>query len=172
VNGGWLRLMNGCGRPLKLIVRGQPLKRAAIYLVAALAIAGLYYWAIPQAFGFVTVRILTPGFVHGAKSLGGLPVLKLSYYAIDIVVTLLVSLPFAFLIARIFPTKWLGVALLAGACASVPALVGIPVIWRYNINHLRYATDLAIGTILLLVTLPVVTYLAHGSTSNNRCSGP
>ena len=150
----------------------NPLKRAAIYLVAALAIAGLYYWAITQAFGFVTVRILTPGFVHAAKSLGGLPVLKLSYYAIDIVVTLLVSLPFAFPIARIFPTKWLGVALFTGACASVPDLVGMPVIWRYNFDHLRYVTDLAIGTIRLFVTLPVLTFLAHRLTSNNRWRGP
>jgi hypothetical protein len=167
VMGGWLRAAGA-----DFTVRGQPLKRAAFYLVAAVTIAGLYYWAILQALGFVTVRILTPDFVHGAKSLGGLPFLKLSYYAIDVVLTLLVSFPFALLIARIFPTKWLGVALFAGVCTSVPDLVAIPVIWRYNIDHLRYATDIAISTLRLLVTLPVLTYLAHRLTSKNRWRGP
>jgi hypothetical protein len=143
-------------------------KRIALLVVIAGALiwlyANIYQWII----GHVSLLVLSAANVSAAVKFGGLGLLKLMGFAIDLFVTLLVSVPFAYAIARLYRIAWLPVAIIVGGYLAAQDLLGIPTVWVHVQDHRQYLLNLAIGTARLLIVLPALTYLAWRLTSNNR----
>ena len=148
------------------------MKRIALLTVVAGALIWLYAEIYLWVLGHVSLLVLTGSNVHAAMDTGGVVLLRAMYFAIDLFVTLLVSIPFAYVIARLYGKAWLLVAVLVGGYLAAQDLFGIPVVWGLIQDHQRYLIDLTIVTARLLVVLPVLTYVAWRLTSNKRWRGP
>ena len=148
------------------------MKRIALLTVLAVALVWLYAEIYGWILVHVSALILTPASIHGAMNSGGVVLLRLMYFAIDLFATLLVSVPFAYVIARLYGNAWLVVAILVGGYLAAQDLLGIPVVWGHIEDHQRYLLNLIVGTARLLLVLPALTYVAWRLTSNNRWRGP
>jgi len=134
----------------------------------SIGLAWLYAWLHMHVIGWTSVRVLTPHVVHAAMNHGGPTLLRIVMYAIDLSVTLVVSLPFAVIIALICKNGWLEVALVTCGYLALSELSGIPMVWGHIADHGRYLTNLVAGTVTLVAVLPMLTFLARRLTPNYR----
>jgi hypothetical protein len=148
------------------------MRRRAIVSAAAVAAALLYPWLHRWLFGVITVYLLPPGLLHTARHLGGLAGLLFVHAAVSFLLTAVLFLPVAVLIALAFRRRWIVVAATAAAWLVAPDLIAIPDIWRQVFDRVAYMRSLILGVIVLLGALLASTYAASRLTSNNRWRGP
>jgi hypothetical protein len=150
------------------------LRRPIVLTAAAAVLLVLYMFALAFMVGFLVNRPATPVWWRNAfgTRLGELAWLS-SFHAAGV---LLVSLPFAFVIARVY--RRLGVAL---ACVITLVTWGTTaasfIADALKSDTLRSATFGARGILIansieILVSLPVLVWLMQRLPSNNRWKGP
>jgi hypothetical protein len=133
----------------------------------AVALIWLYGYLLVLAFGYAAALPIpawwrnTFGRGHAAFWMWSIP--------FDLLVTAVVSAPFALLIARYYRRTWLLVALLAAAILAASDLKGLLKAWAL-VNG-SYVGFLLISIFRTLAVLPVLTWLARRLPSDYRWGG-
>jgi hypothetical protein len=135
---------------------GRKLALIAGVIVAAL----LYRYALVEAFGYLPIYFLRPGLLHGARHLGGLTLLHATFVGLDVLIIGLVSLPFAILIARLYPERWLPVSVSVACLPAFESLLGIHTVWNEIAgSHLSWTwVNQFLSIFWIFTILPVLAY--------------
>ena len=133
------------------------MKRKLALAAIVIFLAGVHLYALLFAFGYLPVFILRPGLLRAARDFGGLYFLRATIVLTDIVVHFLVAVPFAFLLAAIFPKRWLPLAVVISCVPLLDHMVGF---WGVGNEVPMSAWNwvyASLNALLLLGTLPAVT---------------
>jgi hypothetical protein len=144
------------------------MRRTVMYVAIIGGAAWLYDYVLGQAFVYLPIPILTPTFLHTTRQIGGHVLLRAVYFGLDIVISFIVAIPFAILIAKLYGRRWLPAAVAIGFWPVFEEWAGFPKVWSSISDHNGLVTGLAVDTLRMLLMLPLLTYFARRMASNNR----
>jgi len=149
------------------------MRRGAIVSLIAIACMALYPWVYRDLFGLGAVYLLSPRLLHMALDLGGHAVLVSLHFAVSLLLTLVLLIPIAILIAFVFRRWWWAAATLFGIWLVAPDVVAFPEVWgRHVEDHAIVVRVWALGLADVFAVALGLTYLTHRLISNSRWSRP
>ena len=148
------------------------MRRGAILVVPTIVVVVLYPWLYRYLFGLATVLLLTPQLLHATRDLGGYPGLVTLHFLVSLLLSLVLMMPIAVLIALAFRRMWWAVALLFGLWLLASDIAVVPDVWGKMADHVGYLWKLCEEFAIVFGLALGLTYVAWRLTSNYRWSGP
>ena len=144
------------------------MNRKLLLFAVASSAALLYRYTLVEALAYFPRFILTPGLLHATGRLGGEPLLRGLFLALDLLISTGVSFPFALLIASLYPRRWLLVAAAISSGLSLEGLIDTYQVWNKGHFDAWFVIYDSLSAIRLLLLLPALTFLVYWQTTSNR----
>jgi hypothetical protein len=134
------------------------MKRSAILAVTVIGII-TYPWVYWRLYGSSTVYLLTPDLLNAARHFGGHTALVALHFIASVLISAILVLPIAILIAVVFRRHWWAPTLLLGTELVWPDIIGMSDAWRAIPDHAAIAVGIAVDFMTVFVTAVCIAFL-------------